>query len=87
MKDPLMTRILSLVKTAAPTEAPVLITGESGTGKELIANTIHSLSKRKNGPFLKINCASIPDTLLESEMFGYERGAFTDAKETKKGLF
>jgi DNA-binding NtrC family response regulator len=87
MKDPLMTHILSLVQTAAPTEAPVLITGESGTGKELIANTIHSLSKRETGPFLKINCASIPDTLLESEMFGYERGAFTDAKETKKGLF
>jgi len=65
----------------------VLIQGESGTGKELAANAIHYNSKRGNKPLLKINCSAIPDTLLESELFGYEKGAFTDAKNTKKGLF
>jgi len=65
----------------------VLIQGESGTGKELAANAIHYSSKRANKPFMKINCSAIPDTLLESELFGYEKGAFTDAKTTKKGLF
>ncbi len=65
----------------------VLIQGESGTGKELAANAIHYNSKRANRPFMKINCSAIPDTLLESELFGYEKGAFTDAKTTKKGLF
>lgn len=65
----------------------VLIQGESGTGKELAANAIHYNSKRANRPFMKINCSAIPDTLLESELFGYEKGAFTDAKMTKKGLF
>jgi DNA-binding NtrC family response regulator len=86
-EDPRMRHILSLVETAAPTGAPVLITGESGTGKELIANTIHALSGRGQKSLVKINCASIPETLLESEMFGHERGAFTDAKEQKRGLF
>lgn len=85
--DPYMKSILSVVETAAPTTAPVLITGESGTGKELIANTFHARSKRRGKPFIKINCASIPDTLMESEMFGHEAGAYTDAKEQKKGLF
>lgn len=65
----------------------VLIQGESGTGKELAANAIHYNSRRANKPFMKINCSAIPDTLLESELFGYEKGAFTDAKTTKKGLF
>ena len=65
----------------------VLIQGESGTGKELAANAIHYNSKRGNKPLMKINCSAIPDTLLESELFGYEKGAFTDAKNTKKGLF
>ncbi|MGQ9509982.1 MAG: sigma-54-dependent transcriptional regulator [Thermodesulfobacteriota bacterium] len=65
----------------------VLIQGESGTGKELAANAIHYNSRRANKPFMKINCSAIPDTLLESELFGYEKGAFTDAKITKKGLF
>jgi DNA-binding NtrC family response regulator len=65
----------------------VLIQGESGTGKELAANAIHYNSKRSNKPLMKINCSAIPDTLLESELFGYEKGAFTDAKNTKKGLF
>jgi transcriptional regulator with PAS, ATPase and Fis domain len=65
----------------------VLIQGESGTGKELAANTIHYNSDRNGRPLMKINCSAIPDSLLESELFGYERGAFTDAKSTKKGLF
>jgi transcriptional regulator with PAS, ATPase and Fis domain len=65
----------------------VLIQGESGTGKELAANAIHYISKRSNKPLMKINCSAIPDSLLESELFGYEKGAFTDAKSTKKGLF
>ena len=65
----------------------VLIQGESGTGKELAANAIHGNSKRSNRPLMKINCSAIPDSLLESELFGYEKGAFTDAKTTKKGLF
>jgi transcriptional regulator with PAS, ATPase and Fis domain len=65
----------------------VLIQGESGTGKELAANSIHYNSRRSSKPLMKINCSAIPDTLLESELFGYEKGAFTDAKNTKKGLF
>lgn len=85
--DPRMLNVLKMAKTAAPTDAPILITGESGTGKEMIANFIHSLSRRKDKPFIKINCASIPETLLESELFGYEKGAFTDAKEAKQGIF
>jgi transcriptional regulator with PAS, ATPase and Fis domain len=65
----------------------VLIQGESGTGKELAANAVHYNSKRSHRPLMKINCSAIPDSLLESELFGYEKGAFTDAKNTKKGLF
>jgi two-component system response regulator AtoC len=87
VEDLRMKHIISLVRTAAPTDAPILITGESGTGKELVANSIHASSKRRNHPFIKINCASIPESLLESELFGYEKWAFTDAKDTKKGIF
>jgi len=85
--SPAMQRAFALIDALAPTNAPVLITGESGTGKELAARALHNLSRRKNDPFVQINCAAIPDTLVESELFGYERGAFTDARQAKKGRF
>ena len=80
-----MAEVLSLVEKAAPTDASVLIVGESGTGKELIADLLHHASRRRNNAYIKINCAAIPDTLLESEMFGHEKGAFTDAQRQQKG--
>ncbi|MCS7150293.1 MAG: sigma-54 dependent transcriptional regulator [Caldimicrobium sp.] len=82
-----MKRVLALVNKVADTQAPVLITGESGTGKEVIAKLLHQLGSRKDGPFIKINCAAIPETLLEAELFGYEKGAFTGAHQSKPGLF
>ena len=85
--SPAMTTLLETVAQVAPSEATVLITGESGTGKEMIAGTIHFNSIRKDGPFVKINCAAITETLLESELFGHEKGAFTGADRRKEGKF
>ena len=82
-----MTRLLETVAQVAPSEATVLITGESGTGKEMIAGAIHYNSPRREGPFIKINCAAIPETLLESELFGHEKGSFTGADRRKEGKF
>ncbi len=86
-EDPKLLEILRTVARIAPTEASVLITGESGTGKELIAEAIHRNSKRKGKPFVKVNLGGIASTLLESELFGYTRGAFTDARTDRAGRF
>ncbi len=82
-----MLHIYEIIKQISKTDTNVLITGESGTGKELIARAIHRESRRRNNPFVVINCGSIPETLVESEFFGYKRGAFTGALVDKKGLF
>ena len=86
-KSKAMENILNVVAQVAPTEASVLITGESGTGKEVIANAIQRLSSRADKPFVAVNCAALHDQLLESELFGHERGAFTGASEKRKGRF
>ncbi|MEW6488061.1 MAG: sigma-54 dependent transcriptional regulator [Thermodesulfobacteriota bacterium] len=82
-----MRELFETLALVAPSEATVLVTGESGTGKELIANAIHESSPRKGGPFVKVNCAALHENLLESELFGHERGAFTGATEQRKGRF
>lgn len=79
-------KVLEVAAKVAPTESTVLIQGPSGTGKELVANFIYQHSERKDEPFVTLNCASIPDTLIESELFGYEKGAFTDARTAKPGI-
>ncbi len=85
-RSPSMQRIYDLIERISNTSSNVLITGESGTGKELVARAIHYSGGRKEGPFIAVNCAAIPETLLESELFGYKKGAFTDARSDKKGL-
>jgi two-component system response regulator PilR (NtrC family) len=82
-----MQRIFSLIRQVADTKSTVLITGESGTGKELVARALHTHSARKNNPFVTVNCGALPETLLESELFGYMKGAFTGAVSNKQGLF
>ena len=84
-RDPKSVKLLEQVKKVAPTDATVLIRGESGTGKDLLAELIHFLSERSGQPFVKIDCASLPHELVESELFGYEKGAFTGATEAKRG--
>jgi two-component system response regulator HydG len=86
-QSPSMVKLLETIAQVAPTEATVLIAGESGTGKEMIANAIHYNSPRKEAPFIKINCAALTETLLESELFGHEKGAFTGAERRREGKF
>ncbi len=85
--SPRIQEIYSLLQQAAPSKACVLISGESGTGKELVARTVHALSPRRQGPFVAINCAALPETLIESELFGHEKGSFTGATERRAGCF
>ncbi|MCI0352444.1 MAG: sigma-54 dependent transcriptional regulator, partial [Acidobacteriales bacterium] len=86
-QSPRMRAIFDLITTVAPQSSRVLITGESGTGKELVARAIHEHSARASAPFITINCGAFPETLLESELFGYTKGAFTGANENRQGLF
>ncbi len=86
-KSPAMRKVYELIGRVSDTDSSVLLTGESGTGKELVARALHSQSDRANRPFIAINCAAVPANLLESELFGHVRGAFTDAKTSRKGLF
>jgi DNA-binding NtrC family response regulator len=86
-KSPQMQAIFKLIQQVAPTKSTVLVVGESGTGKELVAKAIHNCSNRSDAPFIAVNCGNIPTELLESELFGYKKGAFTGAVATKKGLF
>jgi DNA-binding NtrC family response regulator len=85
--DPKMAAVLEMVERVAESPVTVLITGESGTGKDLLARALHFSSTRRDGPFIPINCAALPENLIESELFGYARGAFTDARHAKSGLF
>src|SRR5690348_5698473 len=86
-RSPKMQEIFALLQQAGPSKACVLITGESGTGKEMVARTIHALSPRRQGPFIAINCAALPESLIESELFGHEKGSFTGASERRAGCF
>ncbi|MEW6711449.1 MAG: sigma 54-interacting transcriptional regulator, partial [Candidatus Riflebacteria bacterium] len=80
-------QVKTLISKVAPYPSTVLITGETGAGKELVARAVHNLSDRRDGPFVRVNCASIPETLFESELFGHEKGAFTDARQSRAGCF
>jgi DNA-binding NtrC family response regulator len=84
-QSPAMQEVFDLIQEVAPTDSTVLITGETGTGKELVAKAIHTRSSRAQGPFVAVNCGALPEHLMESEIFGHQKGAFTDAKTTKKG--
>lgn len=86
-ESPKMKQLFDAIKKVAKSKATILVRGETGTGKELIASAIHKQSPRKDGPFIKLNCGAIPENLLESELFGHEKGAFTDAKDLRKGRF
>lgn len=86
-ESPKMQEVFALIRQVGPTSATVLVTGESGTGKELAARGLHALSPRRDGPFLAVNCAALPETLIESELFGHEKGAFTGAAERRRGCF
>ncbi len=86
-RSPAMRRLMGMVAMVAPSEATVLVTGESGTGKELIARAIHANSSRRNGPLVAVNCAALSETLLESELFGHEKGAFSGADKRREGRF
>ncbi|MGC2660513.1 MAG: sigma-54 dependent transcriptional regulator [Bryobacteraceae bacterium] len=85
--SPQMQQVFSVVRQVAPSRAAILVVGESGTGKELVARAVHQLSNRRGGPFVAINCAAMPETLMESELFGHEKGAFTGALERRAGCF
>jgi two-component system response regulator PilR (NtrC family) len=83
----IMAKVFDLVRSVAGTSSTIIVQGESGTGKELVAKAVHALSPRREAPFVSVNCAAVPENLLESELFGHMKGAFTDAHQTKKGLF
>jgi len=86
-KSKVMAEVFDLIQSVADARSTVMITGDSGTGKELVARAIHYTSNRKDGPFIKLNCSALPENLVEAELFGYEKGAFTDAKKTNRGRF
>jgi transcriptional regulator with GAF, ATPase, and Fis domain len=79
--------VMEMVRQVAPSESPVLLLGETGTGKDIIANAVHQASERRNGPFIAVNCGAIPETLIDSELFGHEKGSFTGALSQKRGRF